>query len=913
MASAVFNDSKKTPTTGDSLGLQIADAAKLDAADVVKTLRTDPINGLDAKIADERLQFAGANRMSSIKGRTVANLLIDQFKSSVVVLLLVAAVISALSHEQIQMLGILAAVVINAAIGFATEYKALVSLRSLEELSGPLARVRRGGIDQEVAASNLVAGDLVILDAGCRVPADLKLLQAPGLGVDESILSGESVPAYKTAMQTADTTPQATVLYQGTLVVSGRARGVVVATANETRLGKLGKEIAEITATATPLEKNLDHMGNVLSVMTLIICAVLFIVGYLQQRDIWQMLQISISLAVAAIPEGLPVVATLALAVGTQRMVRLNALVRKLSAVETLGCTQIICTDKTGTLTQNAMSVSDIAIDKRIINVTGTGYAPIGSLQETGTTVSANTDPMLQMMLTAAALCNDARVENHEGSCEWHVHGDPTEGALITAAAKAGLSHKELKQKYPRLNELPFDLERKRMTTIHDLGEEGMTAFVKGSPEVMLRLSSRYLSQHGVKQIDSETRKWFSAMNSSLSAEGKRTLGIAMREVASHQTISSATTECDLIFLGLIAMRDQLKDGVKEAVRECQNAGIRVMMLTGDQPATALAIAKDLGIEGAASNKVVSGDEFSEMSDAQKSEALKNLCILARVKPEDKLSIVRMLQSDSQVVAMTGDGVNDAPALRQADIGVAMGRSGTAMARESSDMVITDDNFNTIVHAIEQGRNIYNNIARAIAYLLTASLTSVFAVTFAVLGGNELLLSPLQILWLNLIMHVFPGLGIVLQKGSPDIMSETPRKQSDKLLGRYQIIQIAVRSCILSLCAIGASSLYQGSPAHEKEGTILFATLSLGLLLQAWSWLTAGKPGFRQKSPGFNWSMWINTGIGVALLAVAIYLPPLQSVLETKVLSLHDALTVSTFALVSYGLSIVVGLRRSQP
>ncbi len=908
MTAAIASNSNETDICTE---LQIEEAAKLDAKSVIDALSTDATNGLDAEAAASRLVACGANRMSALKGRTVATLLIDQFKSSVVILLLIAALVSALGNEPIQMWGILAAVIINAVIGFATEYKALVSLRSLEELSGPLARVRRGGVDQEIPAAALVKGDLIILDAGSRVPADLKLLQAPGLGVDESIMSGESVPAYKTAVQNSDTPPQATVLYQGTLVVSGRARGVVVATANSTRLGKLGKEIANITSTATPLEKNLDHMGNVLSVMTLVICAVLFVVGYLQNREMWQMLQISISLAVAAIPEGLPVVATLALAIGTQRMVRLNALVRKLSAVETLGCTQVICTDKTGTLTQNAMTVCDIVIDGRLINVTGTGYSPAGTLQETGSNLAANAEPILQMILTAAALCNDARVESHDGG-DWHVHGDPTEGALITVAAKAGLSHKELKQKFPRINELPFDLERKRMTTIHDRGNDGITAFVKGSPEVMLQLSSRFLSRQGVREIDPETRKWFSATNSSLSSLGKRTLGIAMREVATHESISSEDTECNLIFLGLIAMRDQIKDGVESAVKECQNAGIRVIMLTGDQPATAAAIARDLNIDGAVEERVLSGEQFASMTDAQKSAALRNLCILARVKPEDKLSIVRMLQADGNVVAMTGDGVNDAPALRQADIGVAMGRSGTALARESSDMVIIDDNFNTIVNAIEQGRNIYNNIARAIAYLLTASLTSVFAVTFAVLGGNELLLSPLQILWLNLIMHVFPGLGIVLQKGSPDIMSESPRKPTDKLLGNYQIIQIALRSCVVSLCAIGASFLYQASPDHQKEGTILFATLSLSLLLQAWSWLNAGR-NRAYTIQGFNWSMWINTAIGLVLLAVAIYVPGLQTILETKILAPKDLLVVGGFAALSFLISMVLGIKQAQP
>lgn len=895
---------------------------------IVSNLGVDLSKGLTVELAAARLKQVGANRMTGVKTRSPSDILIDQFKSSVVILLLVASAISGFSHEYMQMVGILTAVVINAVIGFITEYRALVSLRALEELSGPLARIRRGGQEMEIPASEIVPGDLVLLDAGARVPADIRLFQAASLAIDESILTGESVPAYKDIVQHEG--GMECIAHQGTVVLSGRGRGVVVATGDSTRLGKLGQKLCSISLSTTPLERNLEHLGSALSIMTVVICVLLFIVGCFQHRDLFQMLQISISLAVAAIPEGLPVVATLALALGTQRMVKLNALIRKLSAVETLGCTQIICTDKTGTLTQNQMSVSHIVIGGRTIDVSGSGYAPTGDLSEVGNPLDIATEPVLTKLLMAVALCNDARVEKQDDDgTSWHVLGDPTEGALVTVAAKAGLHQNRLKQTYPRLNELPFDMTRKRMTTVHALEDKKITAFVKGSPESTLAVSTSYLSDDGIRPLDNEMITYFKLKNQELAHSGKRTLAVAMRHLSGHSNLSADETESDLIFLGLVAMSDRLKDGVKEAIAECQSAGIRVIMLTGDQVATASAIAKELGISRPGHNLTLTDADFNEMNEIEKNAALAQVSVLARTEPDTKLAIVQSLQAQGKVVAMTGDGVNDAAALRQADIGVAMGQGATALAREASAMVITDDTFNTIVKAIEQGRAIYTNIARAIAYLITASLTSVLAVTLLVLANQDMVMTPLQLLWLNLIMHVFPGLGIVLQKASPAVMQMPPRKPSQRLLGVYQIVQIVLRAVLIAVlsylaasggtaAAIGGTSIAvdgtaaaTGGTTGAVDGTILLATLSASLLLQSWSWLSAGDPGQLKAwraclTP--NWSMLVTTAIGLALLLVAIYLPPLAMVLETRALTALELGHISMYCLLSFVISLILGL-----
>ncbi|HNB21392.1 MAG TPA: HAD-IC family P-type ATPase, partial [Candidatus Melainabacteria bacterium] len=740
--------------------LSIDRAALLTAEEVVGRLESDASLGLEPQEAVKRLERFGPNELGKKAQINPLQLFVNQFISTVVALLLVAAVVSFFSGENFQAIGIGLAVLINAVVGFITEYKAQVSLAALEKLSGPVARVRRGGRDFEIPVADIVPGDLIIIEEGSRVPADVRLVNASALSFDESMLSGESIPVYKSS-DLGDSTEQITVAFQGTLVLKGRAKGVVVATGSNTKLGQLGHSLTEIKAKTTPLQDDLETLGRQLSLFTVIICAALFGLGLLHGEKFWDMVQISIALAVAAIPEGLPVVATLALASGTNRMVKLGALIRKLSAVETLGCTEIICTDKTGTLTQNQMTVTDIVLDGRHLCVSGLGYTPEGEFSENDCVVVQEERSFLKPLLTAAVLCNDAKLEKHEDS-QWHIHGDPTEGALLTLGMKAGIDQKSSKEEFPRQKEFPFELSRKRMTTIHQSQGGDFLAYTKGAPETVLALCKNYLSADGAAALDESRREWFAAKNLELAQKGLRVLGVAARDLTGRKVAAHADAESDMTFLGLIGMSDRPKEGVLEAIEECKRAGIKVLMLTGDQPATAVSIARDLNIlkdgSGVADGQVLSGRDLVGLDAEAIGQRLTHCSVLARVQPEAKLSIVRALQSAGKVVAMTGDGINDAPALQQSDIGVAMGQSGTSLAREAADMVITDDNFPTIVHAIEQGRVIYTNISCAVAYLLTASLASVVTVAAAVVFDTGLPLSPLQLLWLNLIMHIFPGL-----------------------------------------------------------------------------------------------------------------------------------------------------------
>jgi Ca2+-transporting ATPase len=886
--------------------ISIDRASLMPVEDVARSLETDRENGLTASEAAIRLERFGSNEMSKKAQVNPLQLLAAQFMSTVVILLLIAAVVSFAGGEHLQAAGIVLAVAINALVGFATEYKAQISLAQLEKLAGPVARVRRAGGDSEIPASEIVPGDLLILEEGSRVPADVRLIMSAALSLDESMLSGESIPVYKSS-EVDETGEHLTIAFQGTLILKGRAKALVVATGNNTRLGQLGRSLTEIKTKATPLQDDLEKLGKQLSILTISVCLLLFLVGILQGENIWAMVQSSIALAVAAIPEGLPVVATLALATGTNRMVKLGALVRKLSAVETLGSTQVICTDKTGTLTENQMTVTDIVVDSRHFNVSGSGYCPKGELREGETIMSFADCHLLGPLLTAAVLCNDARLECHEeDDTQWHVHGDPTEGALLALSLKAGIEQHVEKKKMPRKKEFVFDLNRKRMTTFHSAENKSWLAVTKGAPETVLALCKTYESKDGPQELTEQIRDWFGAKNSQMARKGLRVLGFATRTVRENFDGDDKDAETDMKFIGLIGMSDRPKEGVRQAVKECRQAGIQVIMLTGDQPATAMAIAQDLDILPSQSDlgSVLTGKEIENLQPDELKEALDKCTVLARVKPEAKLSIVRALQSSGKVVAMTGDGINDAPALQQSDIGVAMGRSGTSLAREASDMVITDDNFPTIVHAVEQGRVIYSNISCAVAYLLTASIASVFTVAASVIFHLGMLLTPLQLLWLNLIMHVFPGLGLVLQEARPGIMHESPRGREQSLLGKRDYFHIIIRGLIVSACSLLMITRLENA-APEKAGTVVLCTISLSLIFQSWSWLTVKRPK-DDHTYLTSMPMYVNTALALALLLSAALLAPLQAILATVDLTANEWSAVVLMSLFTYLLSSFV-------
>lgn len=871
---------------------------------------TDVRSGLDETVAKKRLAKFGPNAVETKRQTSALELLVRQFKSSVVILLLVASAISYATHDTMQACGILIAVVINAIVGFSTEWKAQVSLEALGAIAGPVARVVRGGKHQEIPAAEIVPGDVVVIEAGSRVPADLDLVEAAALTIDESILTGESVPVSKSANTIEGEKDSVTKAFHGTHVLNGRGRGVVSATGRNSSLGKLQVSLLESEHVATPLETRLDELGKQLSILTIIVCAAVAVVGLLYKHDVWSMLETGIALAVAAVPEGLPVVATLALAIGTQRMVAAGVLLRQLAAVETLGCTTVICSDKTGTLTENKLLVTDIYLDDRHFKVSGVGYEPEGAITEDGKVIES--DENLRLLLEASILCNDARLIKPADEKFWRVAGDPTEGALLAVARKMGLILQDTRVANPRVAELPFDLVRKKMSTVHKRGEElgdnltsSFTLYAKGSPERILADSDFVLTSEGPVNFSDDMKRQYMKMNGAFADHGLRVLGIAMKQVDEKIANNiSEHSDTNLTFLGLVAMKDTARGGVDKAIEKCKEAGIRVMMLTGDQRKTAATIAKELHILDRSTPETVLEDpHLNDMSEEVLSKHLDKAQVIARVTPELKLAIVRALQKRNNVVAMTGDGVNDAPALQQADIGVAMGQAGTDLAREVSNMVITDDNFTTIVKAIEQGRIIYDNIRRSICYLLTASGASVITIATAMIASGILALNPLQMLWLNLIMHVFPGLGIVLQGAAPGTMQRPPRSPSEKLLESFERNQILSRSIVVALAVLGAMFWSTRlSDSKEVTATIAFATITLALLYQAWAWLFVNRASDTKRGrTSINPFMYLMMAISYALVVVAVYLPGLQYVLKTVSLDavhLGIALTASTASVV---------------
>ncbi|MBX9941706.1 MAG: cation-transporting P-type ATPase [Candidatus Obscuribacterales bacterium] len=891
----------------------MTEATKLTIKQIEETQKTSLTKGLSCHEAKARLAIWGENAISTKKDGSALTIAIRQFQSTVVILLLAAAAVSYWGGEHLQGSGIVIAVLINALVGFATEMKAKVSLEKLEAMAGPTARVIRDGLENDLPAKELVPGDLILLESGDRVPADLKIAEAASLSADESAMTGESVSVYKSEKEIEGGPDDDTMLFQGTLVLSGRARAIVTATGNNTRLGKLGKLLSEAVSGRTPLEESLEELGKQLTWLTVILSAIIALVGIWHKENLWLMLQTAVALAVAAIPEGMPVVATLALTAGTHRMVKARALIRHLAAVETLGCTTVICTDKTGTLTENQMVVTDILFAREHFFVTGKGYNPEGKFidAESGNPAKETAIEELKILLRAAALCNDARLEKHEKEGAWHVHGDPTEGALLTAAAKLGLTAQADFCVWPRLQDLPFDLERKRMTTIHQGPQGERYAFIKGSPGSVLGIANRIEMDAiggNTEPLDEEMRSFILQKNAEMAEKGLRVLAIGYKTISKNAPVSIEEVENEIVLLGLVGMQDRPREAVPDSIERCHNAGIKVVMLTGDQPATARAIAQDLKLIEKAEIPLEEDKRILRLSDLEhldKDELTKALAqarVLARATPEMKLKVVQCLQEKGEVVAMTGDGVNDAPALRQANIGVAMGLTGTSLAREASAMVITDDNFATIVKAVEEGRIIYGNIRRAIAYLLTASLAAVICVALAVLFDTGLPFTPLQLLWLNLIMHIFPGLGIVVSRTRCDVMHLKPRHPKDKLIDKETAIEITLRAFIVAGAVLYCAHFQRDS--HNLQ-TVAFSTLSLSLILQSISWMF--------KDSQLKWSnaeevkrlAWpaVNIVASLILLAMAAYLEPLQDLLTMTKPTPIETLIVTGVSIASYTLT----------
>ena len=891
----------------------------LDPDEVVVKLKTELHNGLTSEEAAKRLEQYGRNELVEKEGTTFLQMVISQLTEFIVVLLLIAAVISALLGDYVEAAAIMAIVILNTIMGVVQESRAEEALAALKKMSAPEASVLRDGHRVNVPAPELVPGDVVFLEAGNFIPADLRLIESVNMRIDEAALTGESVPVQKNAaMRLEEDIPlgdRKNTAFMGTTVTYGRGEGIVAATGMKTQLGMIADMLQSVEAEETPLQKRLDGLGKVLGWASLAICGLVFIVIVLRHitgplgtanliDTIVDGFMIAVSLAVAAVPEGLPAVVTISLAMGMREMVKRHALIRRLASVETLGSATVICSDKTGTLTQNEMTVTRIWSDNNTFEVSGTGYVPEGEFSIDGKTISVSDYPSLATTLWVGALNNDSYLETvkSNGSESYRLIGDPTEGSIIVAAAKAGVVLGELNEAFPREHEVPFDSTRKRMVTIHstkgatkadvspiydESKKDWYAIVVKGAPDIVLDLCSKYAATDDTeKKLDDAARKKVLEANDNMTKDALRVLGLAYKLVKDAPTdktaeIDPAELEKDLIFVGMVGMIDPARPEVQPALELARDAGIRTIMITGDYPNTAAAIAKDINllVEG---RDVHTGSELMDMDDAQVQEVVKTTDVFARVSPEHKMKIVDALRANSQVVAMTGDGVNDAPAIKRADIGVAMGITGTDVAKETADMVLTDDNYASIVSAIEQGRIIYSNIRKFVYYLISCNIAEIMIIFLATLFTGQSPLSAIQLLWLNLVTDGAPALALANEKGDPDIMDQQPRPTDEPIINKYMRAGVVVQTIAITGAVLAA--YYIGRATHPLDSgypeTMAFVTLSLSELFRAYTSRSEYYPLL--KIGMFN-NHWMNIGVGASTLLVlmVLYVPFFQNIFGT--------------------------------
>jgi Ca2+-transporting ATPase len=800
----------------------------LPLKEVFDLLKTTP-DGLSVQEAEHRLLVYGPNELP--KGKPVSPLLtfIHQFRSPIIYVLLFAAVLSIASDHVLDGFIIFAVLLLNAIIGFFQEYRAERTLEALRDLAAPQATALRSGEEERVSARELVPGDVVLLESGDKIPADGRIFLAVNLTVDESALTGESVPVEKQVEPVPRDTPLAertNMVYSGTIVTSGRGMMVVTATGKLTELGRIASEVAEETRAPTPVQRKLARLAGYLGISGLVIAVSIIGAGFIRGLPWFQMFLLGVAAAVSFIPEGLPAAITVVLAVGVQRMARSSAVVRKLPAVETLGSATVICSDKTGTLTRNEMTVREgYTSTGTRFTVTGEGYAPFGDFYVHGAVVKRTQVPDVELLFTAFVLCNNARVY-HEESGQWRLVGDPTEGALVVAGDKLGLKKHELEAAQPRIFELPFESEKRYMVTLHDLPNGGKVVYVKGAPERVLAMCGWYQSGGEVHPLSVEKASEFSALNAEMAANALRVLAAAYKYLpAEQEEIEHSDVEQDMVFLGAVGMMDPPRDEARLAIQAAKTAGIRVIMVTGDHPDTARTIAELLGLleEG---GRVVDGRTLDKMTDDQLSALIGQIAVFARAEPEHKVRIIRALKSQGHIVAMTGDGVNDAPALKLADIGIAMGITGTDVAKEAADMVLLDDNFATIVRAVEEGRSIFANIRRVVTYLLSTNIGEVFIHLTTILSGLPIPLLPVQILWINLVTDGFSTVPLSLEPKDPTVLQEPPRDPREPVVNRTMVVRIGSAALLM---LIGTLLLYtwglQNYPETNRARTYAFVVM----------------------------------------------------------------------------------------
>jgi Ca2+-transporting ATPase len=891
--------------------------------------------GLSSQQVSERLQQYGPNELEETGGRSPWSIFVDQFTNIMLLMLMGVAVISAFLDIRSNTfpkdaIAIFSIVILNGILGFFQEQSAEKALAALKNLASPLVRVLRDGKTSDIAAKELVPGDVMLLEAGVKIAADGRLIESSNLQVRESALTGEALAVTKQAElelpEDASLGDRLNLIFQGTEVVQGRAKAIVTNTGMQTELGKIATMLQSVESEPTPLQQRMSQLGNVLvsGALTLVVIVVIGGMITFQNGGIgfdtsrWEeLLEVSLSMAVAVVPEGLAAVVTVTLALGTRRMVKRNALIRKLPAVETLGSVTTICSDKTGTLTQNKMVVQLVSTGDCTVAVAGDGYAPIGDFTDRHTSTQINNleeYPELESLLIACAVCNDAVLQQEQQ--EWQILGDPTEGALLCVAGKAGIYKEKQSQLLPRTAEFPFSSERKRMSVICEVpGHSGHSGFpaekgqqpnylmlTKGSPELTLERCKGIIVGDRVQPLTQEMRDRILAENNNMASGGLRVLGFAYKLWENLPPEGSEeTSEQDMIWLGLVSMLDAPRPEVREAVRKCRNAGIRVVMITGDHQLTAKAIAYDLGIatEG---DRVLTGQELEKLSQEELKQQVEQVSVYARVSPEHKLRIVQALQSWGKFVAMTGDGVNDAPALKQADIGIAMGITGTDVSKEASDMVLLDDNFATIVAAAEEGRVVYSNIRRFIKYILGSNIGEVLTIAAAPLMGlGGVPLTPLQILWMNLVTDGVPALALAVEPAEPNVMKRPPFSPRESIfargLGSY-MIRIGIIFAILTIAMMSWAYGYTHSPGHRDPDawkTMVFTTLCLAQMGHAIA-IRSNTQLTIELNPLTNVFVWGAVIVTTILQLMLIYVPPLRAFFGTHYLTGFELLVCFGFS-----------------
>lgn len=843
-------------------------------------------NGLSNKEANDRLSKYGKNKLPEPKSRSLFIRFLYQFNNVLIYVLIAASLVTAILGHWVDTGVIIGVVFVNAVIGFVQEGKAEDALKAIRQMLSPNAMVVRDGKQISIKAELLVPGDVVFLQSGDKVPADLRLLRAKGLQIQEAALTGESIAIEKTI----ESVPEQSVIgdrrcmaYSSTLVTHGQGSGIVVKTGADTEIGRISRLVSEVESVTTPLLLRMAQFGRWLTIAILVLAMITFAFGFfIRSYTATDMFLAAVSLAVAAIPEGLPAIMTITLAIGVRRMAKRNAIIRKLPAVETLGAVSVICSDKTGTLTRNEMTVRTIATAKNLFDLSGTGYNPHGSISLLGKDILPDDRPLLHELSRAAILCNDSSLEQKDNEC--FVHGDPMEGALLVAGIKAGLDIETETKKYPRTDLIPFESEHRFMATLHHSHSGEAFVFVKGAPEQILKMCTFQRSLDGDADLD-ETY-WLKRIEE-LAAQGQRVLAIAIKPVASEKMeLIFSDVESDLIILGMFGMIDPPREEAIDAVEACKRAGIHVKMITGDHGATALAISRQLKLIN--TDDVLTGEDIDMMSEEELKLHVHDVDVYARVNPEHKLLLVKLLQEQGLIVAMTGDGVNDAPALKRADVGTAMGYNGTEAAKEAAEMVLADDNFASIMHAVEEGRTVYDNLKKSIAFILPTNGGEALIILGAiVLGFEQLPLTPVQILWVNMITAVTLALSLAFEPPEQNVMNRSPRNTDEPLLGSYLVWRVIFVSFILMGGTIGLFLWEMAEHASiEHARTVAVNTLVMFEIFYLFN-------SRYLKDSVFNWEGF--TGNKYVIIAISIliifqlgftYLAPMQSLFGTTAIDL---------------------------